>query len=176
MPDEQVDKFLKKQAAWDKKLRRSGFRDIEQGYDLGEYDASTFRAAADGDHGPSFQPLSTIDIDTDQPALLHETEQYLYWQEFLEKAYALDDSNKRKPFLRSVAEAGNLRKAILTKHRLNRYAAKRIIVRFCAANNMPPPGFHKKPEKKDPPPPCRTFTEQERKAYEIELKGARNGS
>jgi hypothetical protein len=134
--------FLREQAKWDRKLKASGFVDIEAGFDLGEHATSSMRHA-----GVTPASLTSADLDRQHESVWQAPEAS-YWRTFAAAAEALPANYRGRAFLARVAAAGALSADV--RGRLSDDAAERAVRSFCARCELPYPCFRSSPGEPDP--------------------------
>lgn len=158
-PDD--DDFQAQQKKWDEKLRRSGFRDIERGYDLAEIEGATTFDDDHAGHGPARTRrvilLGAAEDESDLPVLTLDAAQLeseaLFgtasiasaplaqaWARFSDGAHQLPDGRDKRLLL-DVADAGCITAEILGHYRLGRQRARTIVARHARAVRVPVTGL-----------------------------------
>jgi hypothetical protein len=150
--------FQRLQREWDDRLRASGFRDVECGFDMNEFPASTFSGEGeykfvaatgmdvprvvyeaiygyDGDRG--FGAGTTPLDDSQPPMTFGEAPQFLAWAAIARTAQALPRNYRGRRFLIELSSIGCMSSELLRRERLTRKRARLIFARFCQRYRLP---------------------------------------
>lgn len=143
--------FATLQAKWYRKLKDTGFEDIEGGRDLNKFSTSSFRGKAEEDKGLEF--VSTSSTSGGRPfdatelfladnrevygaaTCVADTPQALLWRQIGQAIHALPGNAKHRAFLVTWSATGKQSESA-RRHNFTRGKARWIVDTFCAAHGF----------------------------------------
>lgn len=147
VPTSRISKadFLALQSVWDRKLAKSGFRDIEYGQDMNLLQTSTFRGVSDGApaHGREHHTHGAEHVLGLPPLVADETPNVFSapraraWALFSQAAHDLPKDERTRRILVAVAESGNT-VDVAKRHRMRRQRVSELVWRLCGAIGIEP--------------------------------------